>query len=94
MNVSVGPGSHKYDMSRGTEHQLMREARFTVDGMDPDNIAAQPVAANAPYRQVVIDNETAWDDGSMVAPPLGPQKGGQVRKTRRAKASARGKPRG
>ena len=93
MNVSVGPGGHKYDM-RGTEHQLMREARFTVDGMDPDNIAAQPVAANAPCRQVVIDNETAWDDCSMVAPQLGPQKGGQVRKTRRAKASARGKPRG
>ena len=93
MNVSVGPGGHKYDM-RGTEHQLMREARFTVDGMDPDNIAAQPVAANAPCRQVVIDNETAWDDCSMVAPQLGPQKGGQVRKTRRAKASARGKAQG
>eukprot|EP01052_Picozoa_sp_SAG31_P018099 SAG31_NODE_1267_length_9068_cov_26.326346_8_plen_318_part_01 len=48
MNVSVGPGGHKYDM-RGTEHQLMSDARFTVDGMDPHNIAAQPVATNAAY---------------------------------------------
>eukprot|EP01052_Picozoa_sp_SAG31_P047324 SAG31_NODE_9426_length_1278_cov_1.994063_3_plen_95_part_01 len=33
----------------GTEHQLMRDARFNVDGMDPHNIAAQPVATNAAY---------------------------------------------
>ena len=68
----------------------MRDARFTVDGMDPHNIAAQPVATNAAYRASVIDNERRWNDGTRIPPPLGRHLHGQKEKMRDAKRSAHG----
>ena len=75
----------------------MSQKKYTVIGFFHSLTALYvPECHLLSFTRLVVEGpvETSWDDGSMVAPPLGPHKGGQVRNTRKAMASALGKAQG